>query len=102
MRHLGTFEELGLAMALLLTPGAAAAEEPPTTCEDSNQCRRQLGYGSVCNAGRCEPYRDETDLFIAVGLTEKQQAAAEGIRAPPRRAPGLRLQPHRRGSSSAR
>ena len=74
MRHLGTFEELGLAMALLLTPGAAAAEEPPTTCEDSNQCRRQLGYGSVCNGGRCEPYRDETDLFIAVGLTEKQHA----------------------------
>jgi len=61
-------------MALLVARGAAGAEDAPTTCEDSDQCRRQLGYGSVCNGGRCEPYRDETDLFIAVGLTEKQQA----------------------------
>ena len=61
-------------MALLVARGAAGAEDAPTTCEDSDQCRRQLGYGSVCNGGRCEPYRDETDLFIAVGLTEKHQA----------------------------
>ena len=74
MRHLGTIRELGFAMALLVARGAAGAEDAPTTCEDSDQCRRQLGYGSVCNGGRCEPYRDETDLFIAVGLTEKQQA----------------------------
>jgi len=61
-------------MALLVARGAAGAEDAPTTCEDSDQCRRQLGYGSVCNGGRCEPYRDETDLFIAVGLAEKQHA----------------------------
>ena len=74
MRHLGTIRELGFAMALLVARGAAGAEDAPTTCEDSDQCRRQLGYGSVCNGGRCEPYRDETDLFIAVGLAEKQHA----------------------------
>jgi len=74
VRHLGTIRELGFAMALLVARGAAGAEDAPTTCEDSDQCRRQLGYGSVCNGGRCEPYRDETDLFIAVGLAEKQHA----------------------------
>ena len=74
MRHLGSIGELGFALALLLVPGAAAADDAPSTCEDSNECRREHGYGSVCNTGRCEPYRDETDLFIAVGLSEKQQA----------------------------
>ena len=70
-------------MALLVSPVATAAgdgpeaatsAESPFSCEDSVQCRARNGYGSVCNAGRCEPYRDETDLFIAVGLSEKQQA----------------------------
>lgn len=71
MRHLGGIRELGLGMALLVAPVAHAED---ATCQDSNQCRRQNGYGSVCSAGGCEPYRDETDLFIAVGLTEKQHA----------------------------
>ena len=61
-------------MAVLLAPGVAGAEDAASTCEDSNQCRREHGYGSVCTTARCEPYRDETDLFIAVGLSEKQQA----------------------------
>jgi Omp85 superfamily domain len=73
-RHLGSIGEIGLAVALLAAPAATAAEEEPVTCEDSEQCRKRLGSGSVCQTGRCEPYRDETDLFIAVGLTEKQQA----------------------------
>ena len=74
MRHLGGIRELGLALALLVGPTAVAVEQEPVTCEDSEQCRSRLGSGSVCHTGRCEPYRDETDLFIAVGLSEKTQA----------------------------
>ena len=74
MRRLEGIREVGLATALLLATPVAAAEEESTPCEDSKQCRARFGNGSVCTAGRCEPYRDETDLFIAVGLTEKQHA----------------------------
>jgi Omp85 superfamily domain len=71
MRHPGGIRELGLGMALLVAP---AAHAEAAACEDSTQCRTRSGSGSVCVNGACEPYRDETDLFIAVGLTEKQQA----------------------------
>jgi hypothetical protein len=74
MRHLGGIGELGLAMALLVGPAAAGTEEAPATCESSDQCRTRFGNGSVCQTGRCEPYRDETDLFIAIGLSEKKHA----------------------------
>jgi len=75
MRHLGHPGHLGLALALALAPAARAAEkpaEPGEACEDSGACRARFGNGSICQAGRCEPYRDETDLFIAVGLTQKK------------------------------
>jgi Omp85 superfamily domain len=74
MRHLGGIGELGLTMALLVGPAAAGTEEAPATCESSDQCRARFGNGSVCQTGRCEPYRDETDLFIAIGLSEKKHA----------------------------
>ena len=74
MRHLGSIGELGLAVALLVASPAGGAEEVPAACEDSNECRRRFGSGSVCQSGACEPYRDETDLFIAVGLSEKTHA----------------------------
>jgi len=62
---------LAVGLALLAVPGASEAGEAPVGCEDSGQCRARLGNGSVCHSGGCEPYRDETDLFIAVGLAEK-------------------------------
>jgi len=65
---------MGLLGLLLLGPMSIAAAEEPVACEDSAQCRRQLGYGSVCRAAHCEGYRDETDLFIALGLSEKTHA----------------------------
>ena len=74
MRHLGSIGELCLAVVLLVASPAVGAEEVPAACEDSNECRRRFGSGSVCQAGACEPYRDETDLFIAVGLSEKTHA----------------------------
>jgi hypothetical protein len=82
VRHLGTIGELAFSVALLVAPVASAAgegpeakagENPQPACEDSTQCRARNGYGSVCSTGRCEPYRDETDLFIAVGLSEKKR-----------------------------
>jgi hypothetical protein len=42
-----------------------------------SRLRRDLGRGSVCVSGRCVPYQDETDLFIAVGLSEKTPGAPE-------------------------
>ena len=74
MRRLEGIREIGLATALLLVTPTTAVEEEPAPCEDSSQCRARFGNGSVCSTGHCEPYRDETDLFIAVGLSEKTQA----------------------------
>ena len=71
-RHRG-IAEIGLLVALLLVPAVRAAEDAPA-CEDSARCRTRFGNGSICAWGRCEPYRDETDLFIAVGLAEKKAA----------------------------
>ena len=68
------FRGLGLAAALLLGPPALAGADAPLACQDSGQCRARSGNGSVCQSGSCEPYRDETDLFIAVGLSEKKAA----------------------------
>jgi hypothetical protein len=73
VRHLGCIRELGFATALVVAATVSALEETPATCEDSTQCRAQLGYGSVCASGHCQPYVDETDLFIAVGLAEKKK-----------------------------
>jgi Omp85 superfamily domain len=78
MTHVRAIGGLGLAAALTLGEAVHAAEEaepaPAPACEDSGQCRTRFGNGSVCRTGRCEVYRDETDLFIAVGLTEKKAA----------------------------
>ena len=74
MRHLGFIRDVGLATTLLLCSAALAEESPPPPCEESSQCRARFGNGSVCQTGKCEAYRDETDLFIAVGLSQKKQA----------------------------
>ena len=65
---------MALALGLLPALAARAAPETAPSCEDSRQCRARSGSGSVCVSGACEPYRDETDLFIAVGLSEKKRA----------------------------
>jgi hypothetical protein len=61
-------------MSVAAAGAAPAGEEASTPCEDSRQCRARFGNGSVCPTGLCEPYRDETDLFIVVGLSEKKSA----------------------------
>jgi hypothetical protein len=40
-------------------------------CADSDECAKQLGRGSVCAGGRCQPYEDGTDIFVVVGLSEQ-------------------------------
>jgi Omp85 superfamily domain len=70
-----------LWLAIVLVAGAwpvaKAAEqgEPPGTgpaasCASSEECAKREGRGEVCVEARCQPYQDETDLFIAVGLSE--------------------------------
>ncbi len=58
---------------LALLPGSPAwsAEDAGVSCENSTQCARELSYGQVCHDGHCQEYLDETDIFIAVGLSQK-------------------------------
>jgi len=55
----------------------AADAGSPESCTSSEACARRHGNGSVCEDGRCEPYQDATDLFVAVGLSEPSEAAPE-------------------------
>jgi Omp85 superfamily domain len=70
-----------LWLAIVLVAGAwpvaKAAEqgEPPGTgpaasCASSEECAKREGRGEVCVEAVCQPYQDETDLFVAVGLSE--------------------------------
>jgi hypothetical protein len=68
---------LGLATVIFLRSAAAAAQGEAVECADSHGCAERLGRGSVCVTARCVPYQDETDLFIAVGLSQKTPGAPE-------------------------
>src|SRR5512146_2540346 len=52
------------------TPAAAA-------CTTSDECADREGRGSVCVESRCQPYQDATDLFVAVGLSQKEGGRPE-------------------------
>ena len=71
----------GIALVGLLAIGfAARAEEevqpaqpgpsPAEPCTHSGECASQLGYGSVCESGRCQPYVDRTDVLGILGLNK--------------------------------
>ena len=75
-----------LNLALLLTVGTVARAQPaevdggtpgPLLCTSSEACAAREGRGSVCDEGRCKPYQDATDLFVAVGLSQKDAAQPE-------------------------
>src|SRR5262245_43637784 len=78
---------LPILLALVSAPAArgqpaeADAGTPgPVLCESSEACALSLGRGSVCEDGRCRPYQDATDLFVAVGLSQKSEAPPEAYK----------------------
>src|SRR5215470_5549135 len=75
-------------LALLLVLGVPAAHAQPdeadagtpVLCQDSKACAIREGYGSVCEDGQCEPYQDKTDLFVAIGLSEKNEVPPQAYK----------------------
>jgi hypothetical protein len=66
------------------TPEASRAAEPedqatPATvaCTTTDECVEREGRGSVCVESQCRPYQDATDLFVAVGLSQKEAGPPE-------------------------
>src|SRR6187551_614670 len=49
-------------------------------CTSSEACARARGNGSVCEDSLCQPYQDDTDLFVAVGLSEPSEAQPEAFK----------------------
>ena len=72
------------ALLLVGTVPAARAQadgaDAGVLCESSETCANRNGRGSVCNEGRCEPYHDATDLFVAVGLSQESETAPEAFK----------------------
>jgi hypothetical protein len=69
---------LSAARAQPAEADAGVAREAP--CSSSEACAVAQGRGSVCQDGRCQPYQDATDLFIAVGLSEPSEAAPQAFK----------------------
>jgi hypothetical protein len=71
---------LGLAPS---GPASAADDVPPPSasapvdCAGSAECASKLGCGNVCSDGHCSPYGDRTDLFVALGMSEKEKPPPE-------------------------
>ncbi len=94
-----------VALAALLLglapPGPATAAEgvpspsatAPVACAGSRECASKLGYGNVCSDGRCGPYGDRTDLFVALGMSEKEKPPPEPWRLYPAVLPAIGYNP---------
>jgi hypothetical protein len=52
----------------------------PEACIASEACARRHGNGSVCEDALCQPYQDDTDLFVAVGLSEPTEVQPEAFK----------------------
>ena len=74
---------LGLRLSLtgVLAVGAGASAQdaaPPVpeaaageACTSSEECASRLGYGNVCDDGRCRPYVSRTDVLGLLGLKDR-------------------------------
>ena len=67
---------VGAAVARAAEPEDAGTPEA-AACTTSDECADREGRGSVCVESLCEPYQDATDLFVAVGLSQKEGARPE-------------------------
>ena len=67
---------VGTAVARAAEPEDAGTHEA-AACTTSDECADREGRGSVCVEAQCRDYQDATDLFVAVGLSEKEVARPE-------------------------
>ena len=75
---------LSCLLLLAAAPESAGAAEPENEakaqdapCTSTDECVEREGRGSVCVESQCRPYQDATDLFAAVGLSEKEEKQPE-------------------------
>ena len=76
-----------LVLSLVVTaaaPALAQAGQPegeanaaPASCTQTDECVAREGRGWVCVESQCTPYQDATDLFVAVGLSQKEARQPE-------------------------
>jgi hypothetical protein len=96
-RPIAAAAALMVMLAAPLSP-ALAGEPTPTppaaaSCTESRTCADRLGYGNVCEEDRCTPYLDRTDIFNAIGLTEKKQPPPEAWKLYPAIIPAVGYNP---------
>src|SRR5262245_8412994 len=72
--------EADAGTAGLFQPAEADAGTGLLTCTSSDACAIRDGWGTVCEEGRCEPYQDATDLFVAVGLSQPSEAPPQAYK----------------------
>jgi hypothetical protein len=81
MRALTLFLLLSaLSSAARAQTAEADAGVSPEVCTGSDVCAARHGRGSVCEEGLCQPYQDDTDLFVAVGLSQPTEAPPEAFK----------------------
>jgi hypothetical protein len=75
---------LSCLLLLAAAPQRAGAAEPEdearppgAPCTTTDECVEREGRGSVCAESQCRSYEDATDLFTAVGLSEKESKQPE-------------------------
>ncbi|HVP61761.1 MAG TPA: hypothetical protein VMT11_14455 [Myxococcaceae bacterium] len=75
---------LSCLLLLAAAPDSADAAEPgnearpaAASCSTAEECADREGRGSVCVEAECRPYQDATDLFVAVGLSQKEARRPE-------------------------
>ena len=72
---------------------AAAPASPPPSCQASHECAAREGHGSVCEDELCRRYLDRTDIFIALGLSEKKPLPPEPFKLYPAILPAVGYNP---------
>ena len=80
--------------ALAMPPRAArAAEERSVACAESRECAARLGYGNVCEDGRCKEYVDPTDLLGIFHLVAKEEPKPVPLKLYPSIIPAIGYNP---------
>ena len=75
-------------------PETSAEPAPPAdACASSEECASRLGYGQVCESGRCQPYVDRTDALGLIGLGSRDRAPPKPFQFLPALFPAIGYNP---------